>query len=602
MIRTFETRIDKTDKHQGYALSAFADLMSRAERKTHAFLESRKEWKAENYCHIYEQYGLTARLYLSVKSSADAKRKAVSELRKNNEATLDGKIKAKEKQISAKTKESIKLDGQRVKLKEKLALLQVQIDGHLADLDKPGIRAKALERFKKSRDKLDVLDLALTKIEKKLADIERDLPMHHLRLDALHKRLRTLQAHKGIPIAFGTKKLFKAQFDLKANGYRNHREWKNDWTRVRRSQFMIVGDASFPSGNDFVVAKPREDGRFDLEIRLPPALLHMAQIVKTIGQGKKAKPVGFITLTNLHFNIGHDVVKAAIAARKPLTYRFLRDGTSWKVYVMVDHVLPWVEPKWVNGALGVDLNEGHVAVTLVDCYGNPVKRWNFPCVIYGLSSDHALDMLRKLAARIARLAKHYDVPVVTELLDFADKKAALTNEHGARRARQLSSFAYSSFDQAVHSACKRVGVAHRRVNPAFTSIIGRVKTARRYGSSVHSSAALAIARRAMGFSERLPASIEGDGIAVPFDAEGHLVVQRPARIRERHVWSSWRRLIGGYKVALAAQWRAGRDPRSIARRRGNEVSRASPATGRQMPRRFSTPGVSLIVGSTAATG
>ena len=45
---------------------------------------------------------------------------------------------------------------------------------------------------------------------------------------------------------------------------------------------------------------------------------------------------------------------------------------------------------------------------------------------------------------------------------------------------------------------------YTRVNPAFSSVIGRVKFMERYGLTVHQAAALVLARRLLGCSERIP--------------------------------------------------------------------------------------------------
>lgn len=50
----------------------------------------------------------------------------------------------------------------------------------------------------------------------------------------------------------------------------------------------------------------------------------------------------------------------------------------------------------------------------------------------------------------------------------------------------------------------RHGVAVRKVNPAFSSVIGRVKFMARYGLSMHQAAALVLARRLLGDSEHSP--------------------------------------------------------------------------------------------------
>jgi IS605 OrfB family transposase len=132
----------------------------------------------------------------------------------------------------------------------------------------------------------------------------------------------------------------------------------------------------------------------------------------------------------------------------------------------------------------------------------------FDLPTYGKTRAQRFDMIRKAPAEIAKLADQLGVPVAAERLDFKRKRAELETAVGKKRARMLSSFAYSSFVEALSRACVRKSVKLVLVNPAYTSLIGLVKFAACYGSSVHAAAALAIARRAMALSERLPASGE----------------------------------------------------------------------------------------------
>ena len=83
------------------------------------------------------------------------------------------------------------------------------------------------------------------------------------------------------------------------------------------------------------------------------------------------------------------------------------------------------------------------------------------------------------------------------------KKAALEGESG-RYSRMLSSFAYGKVKAYFISRGYRKGVEVHQVNPAFSSVIGRVKFMERYGLSVHQAAALVLARRLLGCSERIP--------------------------------------------------------------------------------------------------
>jgi hypothetical protein len=105
----------------------------------------------------------------------------------------------------------------------------------------------------------------------------------------------------------------------------------------------------------------------------------------------------------------------------------------------------------------------------------------------------------------------------------------------------LSSFVYSQFGHRLESRAYRYGVRVYKVNPAFTSVIGRVKFASRYGLTVHHAAALVIARRICRFSERAPPSCQNE-VLIPNNKGEHVTFSLPARNRGKHVWSFWRRV------------------------------------------------------------
>jgi hypothetical protein len=86
-------------------------------------------------------------------------------------------------------------------------------------------------------------------------------------------------------------------------------------------------------------------------------------------------------------------------------------------------------------------------------------------------------------------------------LDFEEKKKTLREQPKERRAL-LSAFAYSHFQKAIRSKARALGVELKQINPAFTSLIGAFKYQGLQISS-HEKAALAIARRAQGYSEGL---------------------------------------------------------------------------------------------------
>ena len=154
-------------------------------------------------------------------------------------------------------------------------------------------------------------------------------------------------------------------------------------------------------------------------------------------------------------------------------------------------------------------------------------------------------------------------PIVLERLDFRQKKAVLEGE-SRRYSRMLSSFSYGKVKACFLSRGIRQGVEVYQVNPAFSSVIGRVKFMERYGLSVHQAAALVLARRLLGCSEGIPrlrVCPLGNGVRVAFTV--------PARKRVKHVWTLWGSVLGQLRPALAAQHRLGR-----RRRRPNPVQAA----------------------------
>ena len=281
----------------------------------------------------------------------------------------------------------------------------------------------------------------------------------------------------------------------------------------------------------------------------------------------------YLTIGGVRFAYGHEHLLAALdsnveyahyrrehgekAARatslgQAISYRFKRDGKGWRVFAttgMMD--VPVVADKG-RGAIGVDLNAGHVAVAETDVSGNPVKSFSVPLVTYGKSRRQAEALIGDAVASVVAYAREVGKPILIEQLDFRQKKAVLEGEN-PRYSRMLSSFSYGKIKAFFLSRGYREGVEVHQVNPAFSSVIGRVKFMERYGLSVHQAAALVLARRLLGCSERIPrrwVAPVGNGVHVAFTV--------PARKRVKHVWTYWGAISGQLRPALAARHRLGK--------------------------------------------
>ena len=441
--------------------------------------------------------------------------------------------------------------------------VRVSLDGKISSVrETMALRRESLQR-------------RIARAEEQIADAAE-----HGRLDQVHQKKRRLAnlrhrlsaleadiAAGRVRLCFGSKRLWRKQRKLEANGYASHQEWLRDWRDARSDEFFVLGSRDETAGCQLCVATVADDGTLTLRLRMPNCLA---------GQHDK-----HLVIEGVWFAYGHEQVLAALqsnadyaayrrehgekAARatelgQAISYRFKRDGKGWRVFVTTNIMGVPVVTDQRLGAIGVDLNADHLAVAETDASGNCVNAWRTPLVTYGESQRKAEALIGDAVASVVRYAREVSKPVVIEKLDFRQKKAILEGQ-SRKYSRMLSSFSYGKVKAYFISRGYREGVEVHQVNPAYSSVIGRVKFMERYGLSVHQAAALVLARRSLGFSERIPrrwACPVGNGV--------HVAFALPARKRVKHVWTYWGAISGQLRPALAAHHRLGK-----RRRRPNPV-------------------------------
>jgi IS605 OrfB family transposase len=419
---------------------------------------------------------------------------------------------------------------------------------------------------------IDDAETRVKAIDRKLAALAKKPPTARRR-NEIHQRKRRraillnrvakLRDRIGAPtpgIGYGSRRLFNAQHHLALNGYADHAEWRTDWQAERSNHILIVGAACETAGNLNAQGRIEADGSVAVKLRLPDALISQF--------GKH------VELRGLRFDYGRAAVAAALssAEQTPVTWRFVHDAKGWRAFVTVHETHTEKVSDTAHGAVGVDVNADHLAVAVADAHGNPIAWRRVQTTIIGKTADQRKAIYGDAAKQIVSMALSRRMPLVLERLDFKRKKAELETEAWSHRSRTLSALAYIQIGAMIRARALRLGVRVIEVSPTYTSLIGDAKFAVRYGASVHLSAALAIARRGMSLSERMPAhpSVSlGDGARV--------TLVRPARNGRRHVWASWAGLARRKKAALAGRARLARGqssaarPRSAARRRGPAV-------------------------------
>ena len=504
-VATYQTRVSSyvgLDREAGdAALATYAELYGQVERKLFAEVAAERSAAPLKSDYIRE-HGIPARLFNAVRVSLDGKVSAVRAAQRLRVDSLERRIAPGERQVA---------------------------------------KAEEQGRWQQVHQKRR----RLANLKSKLAVLQADIAPGRVRL------------------CFGSKRLWRKQHHLEANGYGGHEEWLRDWQDARSNEFFVLGSRDETAGCQLCVATVADDGTLTLRLRMPDCLANQ--------HGK------YLVIEGVRFAYGHEQVLAALqsnanyaayrrehgekAARatnlgQAISYRFKRDGKGWRVFVSTRMMDVPVVTDRKRGAIGVDLNADHLAVAETNGSGNYVNAWQVPLVTYGKSTHQAEALIGDAVASVVQYACEVGKPIGIGRLDFRQKKAALEGE-SRKYSRMLSSFSYGKIKAYFISRGYREGVEIHQVNPAFSSVIGRVKFMERYGFSVHQAAALVLARRLLGFSERIPRRWVcpiGNGVQVAFTV--------PVRKRVKHVWTYWGAVSGQLRPALAAQHRLGK------RRRG----------------------------------
>lgn len=158
-----------------------------------------------------------------------------------------------------------------------------------------------------------------------------------------------------------------------------------------------------------------------------------------------------------------------------------------------------------QGCIGVDINKDHLALTEVNEAGNLVFTTTYP--IEGVNAKQRKHCLQGLIKQIVEDCAVKQKDCILEDLDFEYKKSESLYQ-GRRRNRNLSEFAYNQILEMFTRKRKTYGVRVEVVNPAYTSVMSKIKVTRIRGLSIHQGAAMIIARRGMGFEERIPKEIQ----------------------------------------------------------------------------------------------
>ncbi|MFI1915592.1 hypothetical protein [Nocardia sp. NPDC020380] len=302
-------------------------------------------------------------------------------------------------------------------------------------------------------------------------------------------------------IAVGGKRLWRNRNHLNVAGL-TEPQWRQQWDAAR--MFLTAdGETGKAGGNETIRVLP---GTGQLRIKVPAALADRFGTHLTI-----AEPVVF----HHRGRQWNDRVHTNRAVRYDISYdparrRWYLDA-SWVVEPPVQIPLTAIR---AGRVLGVDLNDGHLATSIVDPCGNPVGGpGTIEIAARGLPAARRDGRVQAAITALLDMAEHGGcTAIVIENLNFGDARATGREtmgrgRRGKRFRRVVAGIPTAKFRERLRGMATQRGIAVVAVDPAYTSKAGgkhwrqplqeRMKTSDRV-VTVHHGAAVAIGRRGLG--------------------------------------------------------------------------------------------------------
>jgi hypothetical protein len=285
-------------------------------------------------------------------------------------------------------------------------------------------------------------------------------------------------------------------------------EWQDRWDAARY-RITANGSPDEPFGNLTITVTPNGE----ISVRMPKPLDHLANAPR----GR------YILSDRAVFAHRGDEWAHKIASGNSVSYTITgKPGRSGR-YLTASWAVPSV-PYWVGrdddvtavgdayaagSVVGVDLNDGHLALRRLDVHGNPIgaaERIDFD--LSGSSARRDAQVRHAITRLLHYTRRHAITAIAVEDLDFADARATGREtmgggKRGKRFRRTVSGIPTAVFRNRLAGMATAAGIQLFAVNPAYSSIWGDQHWRRPYENVTrHQAAATVIGRRAQGFSAR----------------------------------------------------------------------------------------------------
>ena len=302
-----------------------------------------------------------------------------------------------------------------------------------------------------------------------------------IRKDKLVNKIKSLNHQletNKFKITFGTKKLLK----------RNLEEFLN-----KRDNLMIFLGSREETGcnNTFQLKYVSKINQFIMKVRKD------FKYKNTKGEERYVYGRCFF---NNHKKLLKEILKTK---NSPLTYQIIKRNN--KYYLQCTFEINNCNLSLTDntqGVIGIDFNEGFVAISQTNKYGHLVSIDKMT-YRFGSGNKTKNDLLL-IINKLTELALKTGKDIVVEDLNFLKTKSKTIqgkSEKGRKYNKTIHSLAYRMFLDRTEQICNKRNVGLIKVNPAWTSWIAKNKFCDKMKLNVHTGAAFVIARRGMNIKD-----------------------------------------------------------------------------------------------------
>ena len=361
-------------------------------------------------------------------------------------------------------------------------------------------------------------ELKYTPSDHKKRNLKRKLDKYERKLDEYKKHLD----QDTIPsVTFGGKKNFIAR----SKGNISNEEWKklrnnkvcSRGCKAKKGNLnlRIIQDENGITSLRINTARKKDNGRYK-KIKIP---LYLPRKVNKKG-----------TINGRNYR---KMVLDKVQKEEAYYVELIRKDDGYYAHITIEEDTPKKITTDQYGIIGIDTNVDGFAITCVDEEGN--YKWHKNITNHELTytrSKRRVNLCGNLAQEVVSLIKDKGYAVVIEDLEFRRNSYQYGNKTYNRKSHQ---FIYRKLLTFLERGCKREGIEVKKVNPAFTSIIGKYKYQHQFGFNVHNGAAMVIARRGLGCGkEEIPKYIRDNVVKRYLERS-----KQDKFFNDYHYWKQW---------------------------------------------------------------